>query len=139
LATGEWAGTGLRDPVEAIIGGYVDKVVQKLVALGIPGLVLLGIIATTELAGAAAIVAALSVLGGPLGILGGIAVLGVLALAADAVAEFGFESVATRVVAGLVKNGSSKRDIKAKINSYSLLSKGIKKRIIATLDGESTK
>jgi len=59
-----------------------NEVVHKVVALGIPGLELSVVIGTTGLAGGAAIVAALAVLGGPFGILGGIAVLGVMTLVA---------------------------------------------------------
>jgi hypothetical protein len=69
----------------------MDKIVQKLVAMGIPGLILLGIAATTGLAGGAAIITALSVMGGPFGLMGGIAAIGVLALAVDAVSEYGFD------------------------------------------------
>ena len=79
----------------------MDKVVQKLVALGIPGLVLLVVIATTGLAGGAAIVTALATLGGPLGMVGGIAALGILGLVADAIAEYGMSKIFAAVVEGL--------------------------------------
>jgi hypothetical protein len=69
----------------------MDKIVQKLVAMGIPGLILLGIAATTGLAGGAAIITALSVMGGSFGLMGGIAAIGVLALVVDAVSEYGFD------------------------------------------------
>ncbi len=38
----------------------MDKIVQKLVAMGIPGLILLAVAATTGLAGGAAIISALA-------------------------------------------------------------------------------
>ena len=54
----------------------MDKLVNKIVALGVPGLVLLIAMHLTGFAGAAALTAALASLGGPLGMLGGLAVLG---------------------------------------------------------------
>ena len=50
----------------------MDKIISKVAALGIPGLVLVTAIGATGLTGAAAITAALAALG-PGGILGGIA------------------------------------------------------------------
>ena len=58
----------------------MDKLVDKIVALGVPGLVLLIAMSATGWAGAAALTTALAALGGPLGMLGGIAVLGMLSL-----------------------------------------------------------
>jgi hypothetical protein len=55
----------------------LDTVASKIAALGVPGLVLVVAMAFTGFAGAAAITAALAMLGGPLGMLGGIAVLGI--------------------------------------------------------------
>ena len=52
-----------------------DKLIARLVALGIPALVLIAAIASTGLAGGAAIVAALAMLGGPFGMMGGVLVL----------------------------------------------------------------
>ncbi|MFC1604405.1 hypothetical protein ACFL5F_05185 [Planctomycetota bacterium] len=68
----------------------LDKVVTKIVALGVPGLVLLVAMAASGWAGGAAIVTALAILGGPLGMLGGIFVLGVLVLISNALAKYGF-------------------------------------------------
>lgn len=93
----------------------MEKVVQKLVAMGIPGLILLAIASTTGLAGAAALVTALSIMGGPFGIIGGAVAMGSLALVVDSVAEYGFEKIAKEVVKGLQKKGLSKKEIKNKI------------------------
>ncbi len=108
----------------------MEKIVQKLVAMGIPGLVLLAVAATTGLAGGAAIITALSVMGGPFGIMGGIAAIGLLALAVDAVSEYGFEAIGKQVVEGLKEDGLSRSEIIAKVNGYSLLSKSLKKKIL---------
>lgn len=107
----------------------MDKVVQKLVAMGIPGLIILGIAGTTGLAGGAAIITALSVLGGPLGLIGGIGAITVLALAADAISEYGFEKIGEQVVRGLEKDGLSKAEISKKIDGYSMLSNTLKNKL----------
>lgn len=96
----------------------LDKVVTKLVALGVPGLVLLVAIALNGLAGGAAIVAALAALGGPLGILGGLSVLGTMTLVSNAVGKYGLEKIFCRVVKGLQEDGKSKSQIRRKIKSY---------------------
>ncbi len=70
----------------------MDMIVQKLVALGIPGLVVLAVAATSGLAGGAAILVALSTMGGPLGLWGGIAAVALLALVIDAVAQGGLRA-----------------------------------------------
>ncbi|MFM6039787.1 MAG: hypothetical protein ACKPBB_18935 [Sphaerospermopsis kisseleviana] len=49
----------------------MDKIVDKIAALGVPGLVLVVAMAFTGWAGAAAITTGLAVLGGPFGMLGG--------------------------------------------------------------------
>jgi hypothetical protein len=69
----------------------LDKVVEKIVALGVPGLVLLVVMAASGWAGGAAIVTALSMLGGPAGMLGGLLCLGVMVLISHALAKYGFE------------------------------------------------
>ncbi len=107
----------------------MDKVIQKLVAMGVPGLVLLAIAATTGLAGGAAIITALSVMGGPFGILGGIAALGVLALTVDAVSKYGFEKIGEQVVKGLEEDGLSKAEICTKIQGYKMLSDELKNKL----------
>jgi hypothetical protein len=110
----------------------MDKVVQKIVALGIPGLVLVVVIATSGLAGGAAIVAALAALGGPFGMLGGIAALGLMSVIADALAEYGLEKLFAAVVAGLEEKGYSKSQIRKEINRYPLTA-GLKKKVLANL------
>lgn len=110
----------------------LDKVVQKLVALGVPGLVLLVVIATSGLAGGAAIVAALAALGGPFGMLGGLGVLGILALVSDAVAEYGLEHVAALVIEGLREQGTSRAEIRRTVASYPI-SQGLKDKILSQL------
>lgn len=111
----------------------MDKIVQKLVALGVPGLVVLAIAGTTGLAGGAAILVALSAMGGPFGLLGGIAAVALLALVIDAVAEYGFGALAKAVVSGLVASGTSREEIRRQVSGYFLLSDSIKKKIYEVL------
>jgi hypothetical protein len=96
----------------------IDKLIARLVALGIPALILIVVIAYTGLAGAAAIVAALATLGGPLGMMGGVLVLGLLVLVSQAIAEYGFEYIFHRVLLGLKAQGLSKAEILKKIDPY---------------------
>lgn len=112
----------------------MDKVVEKLVALGVPGLVLLVAIATSGLAGGAAIVAALAVLGGPFGMLGGLALLAVLTLVSNALARYGLKAIFRRVVAGLRAKGKTVGDIRREIETYPI-SAELKRRIFDELEG----
>ena len=108
----------------------LDKVIEKVVALGVPGLVLVIVMATTGLAGGAAIVAALATLGSPLGgMMVGLAVLGLLVLISNAIAEYGVEVVANRVIQGLLEKGMSKEEIIKKIDSYWFLSSSLKRKM----------
>ncbi|MGD1716761.1 hypothetical protein [Hydrocoleum sp. CS-953] len=96
----------------------MDKVVDKIAALGVPGLILLVAMAVTGWTGAAAITAALAMLGGPFGMLGGIAVLGIMGLISQGIAQYGFPEIFKAVVDQLYKNGMSKESIKREVNSY---------------------
>src|SRR5436853_349746 len=95
-----------------------DKLAERLVALGVPGLVLVVAVATTGLTGGAAIVAALAVLGGPFGMWGGVALLLLLVLISYALAEYGFERLFVAVLKGLRQKGLTKQQILNKIDSY---------------------
>lgn len=111
----------------------MDKIVQKLAALGIPGLVVLAVAGTTGLAGGAAILVALATMGGPFGLLGGIAAVALLALTIDAVASYGFEAIAVAVVNALVQNGTSRDEIRRTVRSYWMLSDSLKNKILSVL------
>ena len=97
----------------------MDKIVSKIVALGVPGLVLLLAIGATGYAGAAAITTALCAIG-PFGMIGGIATLGLIELISQAISEYGFEKIFVQVVKELVKKGETKESILTKINSYKI-------------------
>jgi cobalamin biosynthesis protein CbiD len=75
----------------------MDEVVRKVAALGLPGVLLVITMAATGFAGAAAITTALATLGGPFGMMGGIAVLGITGLVADALGKYGIDGLLTGI------------------------------------------
>lgn len=96
----------------------MDKIVAKIVALGVPGLVLLLAISISGYAGAAAITTALAAFGGPFGMLGGIGVFALAALILNGISEYGFESIFENVLRELEKQGHTSEQIIRKIESY---------------------
>jgi hypothetical protein len=70
----------------------MDELVKKLAAFGLPGAILV-ILAASSAGSNAAVVAALTALGGPFGILGGIGVLGLITMVGDIVGKYGIEAV----------------------------------------------
>lgn len=112
----------------------MEKVVSKIVGLGIPALLLLTAIGATGLTGAAAITAALAALG-PGGMIGGIISLGVISVLSDAITEFGFNQIFSAVVKELYKRGETKETILAKNAKYPV-SKSLKRKLIELLEKE---
>jgi hypothetical protein len=93
----------------------MDKLVGKAAALGLPAIILLIVIATTGLTGAPAITAALALLGvplaavgGPAGMLGGIALLGIIGLATETLSKYGLEAVLIGIYRQRLQNGESR-------------------------------
>ena len=70
----------------------MDRIVNKIAGLGVPGIMLMVAISMTGLSGAAAITAALALLG-PGGMLGGIAFLLLAGAITSALTEFGFDAL----------------------------------------------
>ncbi|MBD2410048.1 hypothetical protein FACHB389_07575 [Nostoc calcicola FACHB-389] len=70
----------------------MDEIVKKLAGLGLPGIFLV-ILAATSAGSSAAITATLTALGGPFGIVGGIALLGLTTVVGDTVAGYGIEAI----------------------------------------------
>lgn len=94
----------------------MDKIVSKIVALG---LVLLLAVLVNGYVGGAVLTAALAAIG-PFGILGGIAFLGIIALFSQSITEFGFERIYVQVIKELIKKGETKESILKKIDSYKI-------------------
>lgn len=110
----------------------MDKLVSKVAALGVPGLVLVVAIGATGFAGGAAITTALAALG-PGGMIGGIATLGVIGLISEGIAKFGMDAVFSSVVKELYRRGETKESIKEKITRYPV-SKDLKRKLYELLD-----
>lgn len=85
----------------------MDEVARKIAALGLPGIILLVAMATTGLTGAAAITAALAMLG-PGGMMGGIAFLGVVGIASDALSKYGLSALLKAVYLERRQKGESR-------------------------------
>lgn len=111
----------------------LDKVVDKVAALGVPGLLLITLVAASPWAGAAAFTSVMAALGGPLGMVGGVVFLGVVGLVSQAVTDYGFEAVYKAVVRKLKESGMSDSDIRNEINSYPI-SKHLKFKLLRLLD-----
>lgn len=88
----------------------MDEVVRKLAALGLPGIILLIAMATTGLTGAAAITTALAMLG-PGGMVGGIFLLGVVGVAADALSKFGLEALLVDIYKERKRKGETQANL----------------------------
>ncbi|QKQ75849.1 hypothetical protein [Nostoc sp. TCL240-02] len=70
----------------------MDEIAKKLAGLGLPGIILV-ILTVTSAGSNAAIVAALTAIGGPFGIVGGVGILGLITVVGDTVAGYGIEAV----------------------------------------------
>ena len=110
----------------------MEKIISKIAALGIPGLILVVAMTATGLSGAAAFTAALAALG-PGGMIGGLVLLGVAGLVAQGLTEFGFDAIFTGVVKELYKKGETKETIMSKIEDYPV-SKALKRKLKEELD-----
>ena len=95
----------------------MDKIVSKIAALGVPGLILMTAIGATGLYGAAAITVALSAIG-PGGMLGGIITLCAIGLISEGITEYGFDELFKAVITEMYRKGDSKTTILQKIDKY---------------------
>jgi hypothetical protein len=94
--------------------------VSTLIALGVPGLVLLVAVEIAGVSGAAAIVAGLASLGGPLGMVGGFITLGLLVLVGKKIGEYGFDRLFSKVLKGVRDSGKTKKQIFEEVDSYKI-------------------
>ncbi|MBR3354577.1 MAG: hypothetical protein IKG47_04375 [Oscillospiraceae bacterium] len=95
----------------------MDKIISKIVALGVPGLILMTAIGATGLYGAASLTLALSAIG-PGGMLGGIITLAVIGLICEGITEYGFDELFKAVITELYRKGETKATILHKIDQY---------------------
>lgn len=110
----------------------MDKIVEKIVSIGVPGIMLMVAISMTGLYGAAAITAALALLG-PGGMIGGIITLLVAGAIASAISEYGFDALFRAVIKKMFKKGETKESIRAKIEKGPW-SRKLKKKAISELE-----
>ena len=118
----------------------ITTVVEIITGLGVPGLVLLVAMSVSGWAGAAAITTALATLGGPLGMLGGITLLGGLVLIASAIPRFGFWEIFKRVLENLKEQGKTNEEILREIDGYPIANE-LKQKLrdyIENMEGEET-
>lgn len=112
-----------------ILGITLDAIVRRIAAFGVPGLVLLVVTATSGLAGGAAIVASLAVLGGPAGMVGGIGSLILISMIAQGLAKYGIEAIFKGVIDSLKKEGLTNKKIEETISGYWFLSNSVKNKL----------
>lgn len=105
----------------------MEKIVSKIAALGVAGLILTYVVGTTGLVGAAALTSGLAAFG-PGGMIGGIVSFGICTLIASAVADYGFERLFEAIVNKLLEKGVSKEDIIKQIKRYPI-SKELKTKL----------
>ena len=118
----------------------ITTVVEIITGLGVPGLVLLVAMSISGWTGAAAITTALATLGGPLGMLGGITLLGGLVLIASAIPRFGFWEIFKRVLEKLKEQGKTNEEILREIDRYPIANE-LKQKLrdyIENMEGEAT-
>lgn len=106
----------------------MDEFVRKAAALGLPAIMLVIVMGTTGLAGAAAITAALATLGGPAGMLGGIALLGIAGLATEMLSKYGLEALLIAIYRQRIQNGESRSRLCGEIRNLPI-SRELKRRL----------
>ena len=111
----------------------IDDVADKVAGAGVAGLILLAVMSTNGLAGAAAVTAALAMLG-PGGMVGGVVLLGLAATISAALTKYGFEQIAIATVRQMRENGKTKTQLKKEIDWYILLSKDLRRKLKSAID-----
>ncbi|MEH1785230.1 hypothetical protein [Nostoc sp.] len=83
----------------------MDEIVKKLAGLGLPGVILVILLIASE-GSSAAVAAIITAWGGPFGIVGGIALLGLITVVGDTIAGYGIEAILKGIYAERSKNES---------------------------------
>lgn len=110
----------------------LDTIATKLAGYGVPALVLVYLVATCGVAGGAIITTVLSTLGGPLGMMGGIAMLILIKEVSEYLASYGMSTIMHAVARQLRQDGKSNYEIKREIEGYPI-SRSMKKEILYEL------
>lgn len=111
----------------------LDTVLSLLASIGGAGAVIIIVAATTGYAGCVALVAALALLGGPFGILGGVFATAGISVLIYAIGQYGVDYVMERLVLRWKEQGKSVSEIEDEINNMSsvLVSYDTKAKAIA--------
>jgi hypothetical protein len=107
----------------------MDELVNKLAGLGVAGLVLVGLVATSSYVGAVAITTSLALLGGPFGMIGGAVALTLIAAISSMAAKVGIEVLAKAVVQKLIDCGRSKDSIIQEVNNFPMITEGLRAQL----------
>lgn len=107
----------------------MDELVNKLAGLGVAGLVLVGLVATSSYAGAVAITTSLAFLGRPFGMIGGAVALTLIAAISSMIAKVGVETLAKAVIKKLKEDGKSQSSIIQEINNFPMITKGLRAQL----------
>lgn len=109
-----------------------DKLVEFITALGVPGLILVGVIGGTGLVGAAATTAGLAAIG-PGGMVAGVITLVAAGVIAEGLSKFTFESIFSAVLKNLYLKGETKESLFAQIDKYKI-SDDLKRKLIDDIE-----
>jgi ElaB/YqjD/DUF883 family membrane-anchored ribosome-binding protein len=99
----------------------LEEIGQKLGDWGLPAMafaIAVAEVGTVGYAGGAVVAAALALLGGPFGVIGGLASLGVLTLIASAVSEHGIEAILIAGIRAWRAKGKSDEDLFGELNQW---------------------
>ncbi len=107
----------------------MDDLVSKLAGLGVSGLVLVGLVATSSYVGAVAITTSLAFLGWPFGMIGGVMLLTLIGAVSSAIARFGVDSLAKALVQRLRETGISEPEIIQEINNFPLITNSLRAQL----------
>jgi len=107
----------------------MDELVNRLAGLGVAGLVLVGLVATSSYAGAVAITTTLAFLGGPFGMMGGVVMLTLIASISSMIAKVGVEKLAKAVIKKLKDKGKSEDCLIEEINNFPMITQSLKAQL----------